>query len=175
MKPFVNSIPVWGAAIILIMMVVGVVFVPFYVPGFKESDAFVIWILCIGICQIILIAGLCVVAFFMMMNWWKYIMNRQLQDEKKEDNNLRHQQLNTDMANRKHYELERDHVNDLLRLTELAKNKSEQSELKENKEKADQPFIRIISKSEDLDMEKLKELIKQYNHILQAQNSERHA
>lgn len=61
--------------------------------------------------------------------------------------------------------MERNQINDLFRLIELAKETSEESESAPNTDKADKLLVRIVNKHTVLDMAKLDKLMTHYHSL----------
>lgn len=131
-------------------------------------------ILFIGIALLITIIGLFVVSLLML---WQLgvITSHHIEEEK----TIAECKCSKDSANEMKKEAEvrfikekeRNTVNDLFRLIELAKDQSLKTEETVNKEKPTDPVVRIINKNEGLDIKKLEHLINHYKILTKENNS----
>ena len=163
----------WITILILLILAIGVVFIPLLSPTFKNQDALMIEVWFIGICQIILSIGFLFFVFLLSWMGFQYYQNEnkkesQVIDRKnKESDQTR---LAAEAQQRRIHDEERNRVNDLFRLIELAKETTEKSESAPTIDKAD----KLIVKHESLNISKLKELIIHYNTLNSQSNTDQH-
>ena len=115
-----------------------------------------------GICQVLLVAGMILFAFYLTCLWFKTATKLRELHEKEEERKQSQEHLKAELKIRTGYEQERDKVNDLFRLMELAKETEESSESAPGTDKL---LNRVITKNTVLSMDKLDKLVEDYNSL----------
>lgn len=132
-----------------------------------------------GISQILIVIGSSGFAFFLLMQWKTCIDHAQMMQEKQADNIQKEKMqklLNLDAEARRVFERERNQVNDMFRLFELAKEKPEEK-TDNTKVKEDGAVLKHIDnnvftkKNEIINIEKLASLIDQYHNLISKQQT----
>ncbi len=121
-----------------------------------------------GINLILFVAGVFILAYFLLKQWKVCIDYAQKNQEKEAENRQKEEMqksLNKDAEERRVFDRQRNQVNDLFRLFELAKETSEISESAPITDKADKLLVRVIQKNVILDIEKLNQLMTYYNSL----------
>ncbi|MCX6279674.1 MAG: hypothetical protein NT004_16490 [Bacteroidetes bacterium] len=175
-KPTRQQIIIPLSLFCLIICAFAVTFITLYFPVYPGKHIRLI-VLFASISQVILVSALLALAFYTLVQYFKNQQNFVNLYEKRweEKHKFDHQIIfNRDTEERRAFDRARDRVNDLFRLIELSKEKHQKSESVLSGEKPDKYIDRVIEEREVVDIEKLKELIKQYNHIVQTQNTEKH-
>lgn len=133
----------------------------------------------LGINLVLIVAGSLFLAFFLIRQW-KICIDHANMKEEKDDDNIRKKeiqnQLNKDAETRRAFERERNQVNDMFRLFELAKEKPEEiTDRTKTKEKGDVPKQIgndiTTKKNEILNTDKLAILINQYQNLISKQET----
>jgi hypothetical protein len=134
-------------------------------------------LLFLGLGQLILLTGLILFVFYCARLWYLCYTLNQEQEEKKADFEEKQKlqiTLNEDAEKRRLLEHERNRINDLFRLIELAKEKPEEtSEKTRTKENGEVPKEiendKTTKKDEVVNTEKLAKFIDQYNNLTSKQ------
>jgi hypothetical protein len=162
-----NKLPV-AAGLLVTLSVAAVFFLAIILYKFDGANNPVfVWFFSIDLTLVVI--GTLILAFCIIRQWMICIDHANMWAEKEAENETQRERqrlLDKDAEARRPIELEREKVSDLFRLIDLAKDKREKSESIPGGEKSDKLLVRIIDKSEGLDLKKLETLIQHYNKII---------
>ncbi len=176
-----NGIKVAVGIIMMIGLAIAVtfIFIPAFIPihQFMGNDSVMTWFF--GINSVLIVLGTMFFAFYLIRQWKIGIdyHNAQIEKQKDKDEKQKQQdQLIKDAETRREFELQRNSINDLFRLMELVKEKSEEVTDKshENEENAVKKQIDkdvFTKKNEIMNVEKLANLIDLYQKMISMQPS----
>ena len=164
---------------IMIFLAIAITFIPAFIPirQFMGNDSAITWFL--GINSVLIVLGTMFFAFYLIRQWIIGIdyHNGQIEKQKDKDEKQKQQdQLIKDAETRREFERQRNQINDLFRLFELAKEKPEEVTDKSH-ENEEGPVKKQIDKdvftkkNEIMNVEKLTNLIDQYQNIISKQPS----
>lgn len=164
------------ALIAVIMAMAMVYFFSCYAPQRECAKLFLIfW----GIGLLLIVLGLLAIALLMLWQWGQITAN-QIEEEKKQAERQHSiecmSDLNKEAETRRKIERERNRINDLFRLIELAKEKPEEiTDKSKTKEKGDVPKQIgndiTTKKNEIVNTDKLANLINQYQSLISNQQT----
>lgn len=165
-----RKICIWVAFLAIVMAITMVYFFSKNAPPEPCSK---LSLLFLGIGLLLIVFALLAIAILMLWQWGKIIAN-QMEEGKKQVERLNSEEcmrdLKEDAKKRQDIERERNRINDLFRLIELAKAKSEEiTDKTKTKEKGDAPKTSenniITAKKELVSSEKLDKLIVHYQAL----------
>ncbi|MFH1118201.1 MAG: hypothetical protein V1775_00150 [Bacteroidota bacterium] len=166
---------------ILLIIALGVTFIPAYLWMVPDEYNHSIFAYFLGINQTIVVAGTFFLSFFLLRQLRRCIDHNQIIEEKKLENAHKlawNNQLISDAKSRRESEQKSNQINDYFKLIELAKEKTK--ELHDNgKAKTKDPDNKhiddngITKKTESVNPEKLSGLIKHYEILISEQQNKK--
>jgi|GEM_PF-1099218 Na+-transporting methylmalonyl-CoA/oxaloacetate decarboxylase gamma subunit len=161
---------------IMIFLAIAVTFIPAFIPNSQIKNQYSVLIWFFGINSVLIVLGTMSLAFYIIRQWINEFAYHNRHVKKQEEEQKQHNWLIEEVETRRAFDRERNQINDMFRLFELAKEKPEEITDK-TKEKEEGEVKKQINKdvftkkNEIMNTDKLANLIDQYQKFIPKQPS----